>query len=376
MTRRAWIGAGLLLALAGCDEGFVVAPGPGLPPPTNLTYRVEASGTPGRPSGVLLRWDFSDDAALRVWHVYSRATPAEAYRLRGSTTSNTFHDVGVPHLQYYVTAEDLSGAESGPSNVVTVEERVALPRPSALATTTLNGAIALRWSDEPFITQPQRFEAYRVYGASYDLDRDVCGNDWVLEGTTAGPEFIVAALPNGVPRCFGVSAVSREGFESLWSPIRADTPRPDARNVVLYARPARDPGSGFRFWRDANGDGRAQPAELGLVGAGSAPDQDFYVDRDGLGRLFLVPVRAGTTVALVGNAPLRDLTDIDQAPAQGYSRVPIEVLPGWGYVFQMSGGDGFARYGALRPSHVGRDFIIVDWSFQTDPGNPDLAPAR
>ena len=38
----------------------------------------------------------------------------------------------------------------------------------------------------------------------------------------------------------------------------------------------------------------------------------------------------------------------------------------------MSGGDGFARYGSLRVTHVGQDFLILDWAYQTDPGNPEL----
>jgi hypothetical protein len=42
----------------------------------------------------------------------------------------------------------------------------------------------------------------------------------------------------------------------------------------------------------------------------------------------------------------------------------------------MSGGDGFARYGALRVTHVGANFLILDWAFQTDPGDPELIVAR
>ena len=38
----------------------------------------------------------------------------------------------------------------------------------------------------------------------------------------------------------------------------------------------------------------------------------------------------------------------------------------------MDGGDGFKRYGAVRVTHVGQDFLILDWAFQTDPGNPEL----
>jgi hypothetical protein len=51
----------------------------------------------------------------------------------------------------------------------------------------------------------------------------------------------------------------------------------------------------------------------------------------------------------------------------------IEAQPGYGYVFQIVEG-GTVRYGALRMTHVGRGFVIFDWSFQTDPGNPELVP--
>jgi hypothetical protein len=42
----------------------------------------------------------------------------------------------------------------------------------------------------------------------------------------------------------------------------------------------------------------------------------------------------------------------------------------------MAGPDGFARYGAVRVSHVGTDFLILDWSYQTDPGNPELTVVK
>jgi hypothetical protein len=274
-----------------------------------------------------------------------------------------------------VTAQDVYGDESPPSNVVTVDERLALSDPSSLTSTSLNGAVALTWSDNPFTDAPTRFLNYHVYSTSYDLDHDLCGSTWFLEGTTVAPEFVVGSLVNGTPRCFGVSAVSQEGYESLWSPIRSDTPRPDARNVVVYARQTQDAQSGFRFWRDQNGDGRAQPGEIGLLSAGSATDIDFAVDRNGNGGLLLTPVRGGTGVLQYGNGPVTDLTSIDIAPNATYPTSAIQVQPGFGYVFETDGGDGFARFGAVRVSHVGQTFLILDWSFQTDPGNPELVVA-
>jgi hypothetical protein len=142
--------------------------------------------------------------------------------------------------------------------------------------------------------------------------------------------------------------------------------------VVVFARQAQDAGSGFRFWRDSNHNGTVEAGELGLVGSGSLTDNDLTVERDGTGKLFLAPLRAGTGIQIWGDAPAGDLTDVDFAPATGYTTDQIQAVPGWAYVVEMSGGDGFARYGALRVTHVGTDFLILDWAFQTDPGDPEL----
>jgi len=245
--------------------------------------------------------------------------------------------------------------------------------PTSLSSTTLDGAIALVWSDNPFRNDPDIFGNYRVYSTSYNIDDDACGSDWLVEGTTVAPEFLVGALANGVPRCFSVTAVSVDGFESDRSPLRGDTPRPESRNVALSAAPTTPNGSGFRFWDDLNHDGATQSGELGLVRSADAPDIDFFVDRDGNGDLFLTPVRAGTGVEYYSeNDPVEDLTSIDFADDLEYRTTGIQALPGFGYVFETDGGDDFVRYGAVRVLHVGTTFLIMDWAFQTDPGNPEL----
>jgi hypothetical protein len=245
--------------------------------------------------------------------------------------------------------------------------------PATLSSTTLDAAVALTWSDNSYLADPGAFQNYRVYSTSYDLDQDQCGTSWQLEGTTVAPEFLVGALTNGVPRCFSVTAVSVDGFESDRSPPRADTPRPDARNIALSAFQVQSAGSGFRFWDDLNGDRLVQDGELGLVRSGAGTDIDFAVDRDGNGDLFLTPVRAGTGVEYYdANNPVEDLTTIDFAADQTYRTSGILAIPGYGYVFEMDGGDGFKRYGAVRVTHVGQSFLILDWAFQTDPGNPEL----
>lgn len=247
--------------------------------------------------------------------------------------------------------------------------------PASLTSTTLDGAIALFWTDNSFTSDPANFSNYRIYSTSYDLDADLCGSSWGVEGTTVAPEFVVGALANGVSRCFAVSAVSLDGAESARSLVQHDTPRPDSRNVVLFARQVQDAESGFRFWDDLNGDGVAQRAETGLVRAGSATNIDFSVERDGAGALFFDPVRAGTGVEFYSELPVEDLTSIDLAAGGTYATTLIEASPGFGYVFEMDGGDGFLRYGAVRVTHVGQTFLILDWAYQTDPGNPELLVA-
>jgi hypothetical protein len=373
--RRMLSGLALSAAvLAGCyDDRFVGVHIPAAP--ANLWYQLEPSGDPATPSGILLHWDAVDDAGLEAYRIYSRPSAGSVYGLRGTTTSTTFHDNGYPALDYYVTAVSTDGGESDGSNAIEVDERLALQRPTWLTSISLNGAVHLQWSDTAYALAPSAFEHYRVYSTGYDLDSNLCGTHWTLEGTTVSSSFLVSNLVNGVPRCYAASAISVEGYESLWSPLRNDTPRPDAYNVLLKAFDADPATAGFRFWLDANSDHVVGAGELGVVLNGASAAADFEVVHSG-GAIYLQPVRTGTAVVAYGAVPVDGLTSIDYAPLGGYSTAALQALPGRGYVFQMSGGDLFYRYGALRVSAVGPDYVIVDWAFQTDPGNPELVRVR
>ena len=362
----------LLVATVACRESLVNSGG-GVPStPANLTYELEPSGDPNRPLGILLVWDDVTDANLGSYRIYSRASSNGSFGLRGETSSNTFHDNGVPHLQYLVTAVNVNGGESDNSNTITVDERLQLTRPGWLSSISLNGAVHLEWDDSSFVNDPTRFKWYRIYSTAYNLDTGLCDTSWLLEGTTVAPEFLASAMSNGVPRCFGVTAVSREGYESLWSPLRQDTPRPDARNILMTPYDENRLQSGFRFWQDLNTDGRVQSSELGRVQDGNLTSIDFWVYRDPTdSTLWLVPEFSGTRMRLYSNSPVADLTSIDFAPATGYSRSMIQAVPGYAYVFEIVEGST-VRYGALRVTHVGRNYLIFDWSFQPDVGNPEL----
>ena len=351
-------------ALSGCYDRGLSGAGVVLAAPTNLYYQLEPSGDPAAPSGILLLWDAENDPDLEAYRVYSRSSTSDPYVLRGTTTSNTFHDNGIPSVQYYVTALSTTGDESDPSNAITVDERLALSKPATLTSVALNQAVYLSWDDSPYLTQPTAFSNYRVYSTGFDLDRGLCDSVWTLEGTTVSPSFLASALSNGVPRCFEVSAISIEGYESLWSPFTANTPRPDARNVVMYSSDTLGGAkSGFAFF--------SGPA-IGTIGPSGSGTNDFVVTRNASG-IFLTPQLAVDSMQLYGAAPITDLTSISLAPATGYTRNSYQAVPMWGYVFQMRFG-AYYVYGALRVTAVGSNYVIFDWSLQTDPGNPQLVP--
>src|SRR3972149_234496 len=177
-------------ALVGCDR----VTGPSIEAPATLTYRLEPSGDPEAAAGLVLAWDAVLNPELEVYRVYSRANLDAVFDLRASTTSTTFHDAGIPDLEYYVTAVRQGGDESAPSPTVLIDERRRLPAPAWLLATSLNRAVHLRWSDNAFESAPSAFRQYRVYSTGYSLDQTLCGATWDAEGTTVSPELLVSVL--------------------------------------------------------------------------------------------------------------------------------------------------------------------------------------
>src|SRR5437762_14388930 len=169
----------VLLTVVACHTSLVGPDGGSGPStPANLAYELEPSGDPNRPLGILLMWDDVTDANLAGYRIYSRSSTSGSYGLRGETSSNTFHDNGVPHLQYLVTAINDVGEESGNSNTITVDERLQLDQPAWLFSISLNGAIHLEWDDSSSSTAQTRFKWYRIYITGYDLDAGSCGTNW------------------------------------------------------------------------------------------------------------------------------------------------------------------------------------------------------
>ena len=244
-----------------------------------------------------------------------------------------------------------------------------LETPESLVSVSLNSAVQLSWSANSRLADPNSFSHYNVYSTSYDLDNTTCDSaGWALEGTSVSEDFLVSGLTNGVPLCFAVSSVSTGGAESDVSAYVNDTPRYDSRNVLVSTSQHDVDTSGFRF-------DFGPSSQLGQVVSGDRTDIDFRVDRHNDGSIWLTTVRDGTKVVLYGQDPVDDLTSVDIAPLNGYIAGSIEAVPGFAYVFETQMSDGL-HYGAVRITSTTPEHIILDWSYQTDYGDPQLRRVR
>ncbi len=360
-----------LVAAAACGGDRANAPYDSLPTPTGLTYQLVPSGFPDSPDGVLLKWDDVADENTSAYVVYSRNSSGGSWNRRAETTSPTFHDSGYPAYAYYVATRDEAGHESVPSNSVTIDVRLHLPAPANLNSISLYRAAQLSWASNARTADPNAFDYYRVYSTVYSPAAGGCDDDlWILEGTTISEDFISTGLTNGVRYCFAVSAVSRDGHESLFSVPRDDTPRYDSRNVIIDAFQVAPATSGFDFYNPTTS------SRFGLVTSGSLSGIDFRLERRADNRLYFVPMRNDVSIALYSTDPVTDLTSIDIAPLDNaFGSSPISAEPGYAYVFRL-GPVGSANYGAIRVSHVGADYVIFDWSYQSAMNNPELTIGR
>lgn len=347
-----------LLLLSACD-GITGISDPDAP--QELTYRLEPSGDPYAPAGILLTWAPSRNNREVTYDVYGRSSRSREWQLRATTTSFSFHDAGIPQAEYYVSSVNEEGEELGRSQTLTVDERFRLPAPGPIASTSLNGAVHLAWAHYAG-TSVQAFETFRVYSAPHSGGQ--CSTtQWSLEGSTVSNGFLSTGLVNGASRCFAISGVSVDGHESVWSAVRVDTPRPDAKAVLLHVAQARADAAAFIFH-----DVGAQ--RFGAVVDTARVDADFLVERRVDGSIWLRPVRLGVEV-VAGTAPVSDLTAIDRAPAAGYSRDAVQVKAGFAYVFRLRPAGSY-RYGVVRVVHATSDLLVVDWAYQPAADNPEL----
>jgi hypothetical protein len=200
---------------------------------------------------------------------------------------------------------------------------------------------------------------YRIYVAPCAAG-DNCPYDRV--GETAGTTFSVRQLANGQTRYFAVSAYDAAGNESALSYDTVfDTPRPEGYDLVLANYLVDSLRAGYDFSEYASGH---------AVCNYSSSNTDVYFGASG-GMFVMFAPYTDTDIQDAGYA--RTLDAVDFAPDAGWSPTgTAELIVGHCYVV-WTRDDNYAKF---RVTSLSTGRVVMDWAYQTDPGNRELRARR
>jgi hypothetical protein len=364
MGRAVTICLALAVTLSACRNDVVVAGDlPAAPRALEVTYY----------GGVVtVRWELAPQWDGEAFRIYSKRSTDSSWFFIAEVTSCidglcSYEDRNVVASQtyeYYVAAVNSEGESATTAVSVFVPAFVPPPVPDAPYVIALDGANYLTWGTAS--RGAGDFSYYTVY-----LDD---GGSTFLLGETDSEGFLDLLAENGTTYSYFVTAVDSDGHESAGSALASGTPRPDYHGEWIYAYEDQPTLSGFYFQADEG----TSPI---VTGTGSA--WDFRIESDGTqwwlrtGSNAAVYNNGGfvTSALKCGPAADFDCTDVSVAPPTNYTTSLVEMLPQTTYVVRVNDTDGF-HYGAIRVEFLGFDssdaIMIFDWSFQLQPGNPNL----
>lgn len=237
--------------------------------------------------------------------------------------------------------------------------RVPPAAPRGLFSITGDGGVTLVW----MANTESDVVGYRIY-------QGPCagGGDCPYEriGTVTAPageqyvRYVVTGLANGETAFFAVSAVDRDGLESELSYNDVfDTPRPAGTGLVLYNYLGYGSNVGYDFSAFGRTDTPDQPTDI------------FYgyrVDSTGFVYQQIFVPDFGTNLQDAGYATSLDAVDF--ASTSGWSPSgTVEAVVGHNYVVWTRDN----HYAKFRVTAVSPIAVTLDWAYQTDPGNQELA---
>jgi hypothetical protein len=211
---------------------------------------------------------------------------------------------------------------------------------------TGDGEVTVYWREN----QESDIDYYKVYRNGAPT------GTFTLVGTSDQSPFVDTNVTNGTTYYYAVAAVDNRGQESveLSNENVFDTPRPEGTGVTLTSAGTTPATSGWDF--------SAQTTR-----AFNDPLTDIYFDATGG---FLI--NAGTTVK-IQDAGYVDLIDVDFGPPStaGWSSDGIvEAIPGHSYIVLIDN----LHYAKFEVVSRSAGSIVIDWAYQIDPNNPELAP--
>lgn len=245
--------------------------------------------------------------------------------------------------------------------VIAVRDVTPPAAPRGLYTVTGDGQVRLSW----LANTESDVAGYKVYVANC---AGGAGCPYLYVLTTSGTSAVVNGLSNGVTRYFAVAAFDHAGNEGLLSgeptnEYHFDTPRPAGYGLALGTASGEPTIAGVDF--SAYGTPTFRQAWDGA-------DVDIFFDLSG-GQPYMFAAFTDTDIQDDGYASSLDATD--WAPDAGWSPDgTVQLVPGHNYVV-WTHDNHYAKFRVIgiagSPAR-----LTLDWAYQTDPGNPELAAQR
>jgi hypothetical protein len=218
--------------------------------------------------------------------------------------------------------------------------------PRGVRSVTGDGEVLLVWYEN---TEPD-IEGYRIY-RSQTLE-----GYYYLIGETNLDYFLDFGLQNGETYFYAVSAFDCNGNEGdLSYDIVYDTPRPEGYGEKVFD---------YHIWPDYGGWNFSGYCIVPF----DHPACDFYYGYDSYYEApFFYVGRTGGLIQDFGYT--ESLDEITYAPEYGWSSTGIvETIIGHTYIF-WTWDNHFAKF---RVIEIDEDYVVFDWAYQIDPGNPEL----
>lgn len=244
---------------------------------------------------------------------------------------------------------------TGCSDVNHCNDHALPPVPSGVYTVTGDGCVEVCWSEVRF----EDLAGYKIYRSQGEE-----GKYWRI-GRSKDNYYLDEDVENGVTYYYAVTSYDWDGYESdLSYETVHDTPRPAGRDLVIYDE---DDHAGVDF--------------SGYYHHMIQPWDDPFVDMYLLwlnGRYCLASTDVeyqgaiyGTDIQYAGY--VNSLDEIDWAPDGGWSldiADTVVLYEDHAYV-AWTWENHFAKFQVV---HIDYDYVIIDWAFQADEGNPELKP--
>ncbi len=222
--------------------------------------------------------------------------------------------------------------------------------PTGVFSVTGDGYVELYWDDnyEPDLA------GYNVYWSHYE------NGPYYVMSTTQNTYYIDYDVINGETYYYAVAAFDYSGNESELSREDVfDTPRPAGYDVTLIGFAESVPDmSGYDF-------------SSYIIVAGDGTIDDFYFDFDEVGGGYYLIANNFTRIQDMGYHS--SLDGINWGPSDGWSTTGIvEVIDGHCYAI-LTGSNNYAKIQVTAHYMAsGVHYLIFDWAYQTDTGNPEL----